>query len=47
MYKSNDSMNLMKLKNSGYNPKTILDVGAHSGQFYGWVKSVWPDSFVW
>ena len=48
MYRLGESMKLEYLKNKlGFNPETILDIGAHTGQFYGWVKNVWPDSFVW
>ena len=46
-YKQGESMKLNELKNLGFNPKTILDIGAHTGQFYSWAKDVWPDSFIW
>jgi len=48
MYRSGESMNLKYLKNElGFSPKTVLDIGAHRGQFYSWVKDVWPETFVW
>jgi len=47
MYRSGESMRLIDLKNRGFNPKTILDIGAHKGQFYGWAKAVWPEAFIW
>ena len=47
MYRNNETMRLEEVKNLGINPTTILDVGAHTGQFYGWVKRVWPDSVIW
>jgi FkbM family methyltransferase len=47
MYKAGESMRLKDLKNIGFNPKTILDIGAHTGQFYRWAKDVWPDAFIW
>jgi len=31
----------------GIDPVTILDIGAHSGQFYSWAKYEWPDSVIW
>ena len=47
MYKEGKSMRLKDLKNKGFNPKTILDVGAHTGQFYKWAKDVWPSAFIY
>ena len=47
MYKLGESMKLQDLKNLGFNPATILDIGAHKGQFYGWAKQVWPEAFIW
>ena len=46
-YKNGETMRLGEIRNLGINPTTILDVGAHTGQFYGWVKRVWPESVVW
>tara|TARA_Y100001972_G_C7563379_1_gene282874 strand:- start:75 stop:722 length:648 start_codon:yes stop_codon:yes gene_type:complete len=47
MYKKGELMRLKDLKNIGFNPKAILDIGAHTGQFYGWAKNVWPEAFIW
>ena len=47
MYKEGKSMDLSRVKELIGNPKFILDVGAHTGQFYSWTKSVWPESIVW
>ena len=47
MYRPGESMRLEDLKKKGFNPKTILDIGAHSGQFYRWAKNVWPNAFIW
>tara|TARA_Y100001963_G_C6694142_1_gene406129 strand:+ start:275 stop:955 length:681 start_codon:yes stop_codon:yes gene_type:complete len=47
MYKLGESLRLQELKDLGFNPKTILDIGAHTGQFYGWAKNVWPEAFIW
>ena len=47
MYRPGESMRLEDLKLKGFNPTTILDIVAHSGQFYGWAKNVWPEAFIW
>ncbi len=47
MYKPGESIRLKDIKKEGFNPKTILDIGAHTGQFYGWAKNVWPNAFIW
>ena len=47
MYKDNETMRLEEVRDLGINPTSILDIGAHRGQFYGWVKRVWPDSVIW
>jgi FkbM family methyltransferase len=48
MYRKGETIKLEYLRdNLKFNPKTILDIGAHTGQFYGWVKNVWPNSFIW
>ncbi len=47
MYREGESMKLVNLKEKGFNPLTILDIGAHKGQFYNWAKNVWPDAFIW
>ena len=41
-YKDGEIMRLNEVKELGINPTSILDIGAHSGQFYGWAKPVWP-----
>ena len=46
-YKSGEIMRLNEVKELGINPTAILDVGAHTGQFYGWSKRVWPNSVIW
>ena len=46
-YKSGEIMRLEEVKNIGINPTAILDIGAHTGQFYGWSKRIWPNSVVW
>mgnify|MGYP003123145954 CR=1 FL=1 len=47
MYRPRQSMRLEDLKKKGFNPKTILDIGAHTGQFYEWAKDTWPSAFIW
>ena len=40
-------LNLLKLKHElGFEPRTILDVGAQIGDFYRECKQTWPDSQV-
>ena len=40
-------LNLLKLKHElGFEPRTILDVGAQIGDFYRECKQVWPDSQI-
>jgi FkbM family methyltransferase len=46
-YRNNETMRLEEVRDLGINPVTILDVGAHTGQFYGWAKRVWNDSVIW
>ncbi len=46
-YRPGESLKLNELKKIGFNPKTILDIGAHKGQFYSWAKDVWPEAFIW
>ena len=46
-YIEGEELNLNKLKDLGFNPSTILDIGAHTGQFYGWAKKTWPQAFIW
>ena len=40
-------MRLEEVRDLGINPIAILDIGAHSGQFYGWAKRIWPASVIW
>jgi FkbM family methyltransferase len=47
MYRPGESMRLEDFKRKDFNPKTILDIGAHTGQFYGWAKNTWPNAFIW
>ena len=47
MYRPGETMRLEEVKDLGINPIAILDIGAHSGQFYGWAKRVWPSSVIW
>jgi len=42
-YKNGESMRLFDLNSIGFKPNKILDIGAHTGQFYKWAKSVWVD----
>ena len=46
-YRDGETMRLEEVRDMDINPKAILDIGAHSGQFYGWAKRVWPNSFIW
>ena len=47
MYKLGRSMRLNEVKKLGIDPVTILDIGSHIGEFYGWAKFEWPDSVIW
>ena len=47
MYKLGESMRLNEVKKLGIDPVTILDIGAHIGEFYGWAKYEWPNSVIW
>jgi len=42
-YKNGETMRLEEVRDLGIEPKAILDIGAHSGQFHSWSKRVWPD----
>ena len=46
-YKDGETMRLNEVNKLGIDPVTILDIGAHTGQFYGWAKKVWPNSVIW
>jgi len=39
-------LNLDLIKNTGFEPKNILDIGANLGFFYKECESLWPDSEV-
>ncbi len=43
-YKNGQTIRLEEIKNLGIEPNSILDIGAHSGQFYNWAKAIWPTS---
>ena len=47
MYSGSEIMGLSDVKALGFNPFTILDIGAHTGQFYNWAHSTWPDAIIW
>ena len=47
MYRDGETMRLEEVRDLGINPNAILDIGAHTGQFYGWAKRVWPNSSMW
>ena len=46
-YKSGETMRLEEVRELGINPTAILDIGAHTGQFYSWAKRVWQNSVIW
>ena len=46
-YRNGETMRLEEVRDLGINPAAILDVGAHTGQFYGWAKRVWNNSVIW
>lgn len=37
---------LITLKNSGFTPRTILDIGAHQGSWSKLVREIWPESAI-
>lgn len=39
MYRDGEGMRLSDIQ---LMPKDVLDIGAHTGQFYKWAKSAWP-----
>ena len=47
VYRSNEVMKLDEVEKLGIEPIAILDIGAHSGQFYGRAKNTWPNSVIW
>ena len=42
-YRHGQTMRLEEVRDLGIEPKAILDIGAHTGQFHSWSKRVWPD----
>ena len=42
-YRVGETMRLEEVRDLGIEPKAILDIGAHTGQFHSWSKRVWPD----
>ena len=42
-YRAGKTMRLEDIANFGINPESILDIGAHTGQFHRWSKRVWPN----
>ena len=42
-YRQGETMRLEEIRDMGISPNAILDIGAHTGQFHGWSKRVWPD----
>ena len=42
-YKPGETMRLNEVKELGIDPVAILDIGAHTGQFYRWAKAVWQN----
>ena len=47
MYRDGETMRLEEVRDLDINPTAILDIGAHTGQFYSWAKRVWPSSVIW
>jgi len=42
-YRAGETMRLEDVDKLGIHPNSILDIGAHTGQFHSWSKRVWPD----
>ena len=42
-YRTGETMRLEDVDKLGIHPSSILDIGAHTGQFHGWAKRVWSD----
>ncbi len=42
-YRTGETMRLEEIDKLGIHPNSILDIGAHTGQFHSWSKRVWPD----
>mgnify|MGYP001265603838 CR=1 FL=1 len=47
MYREGEEMRLYELKDLNIVIDNILDIGAHTGQFHGWARVYWPDSFIY
>ena len=47
MYKDGEEMRLYELKDLNIGIDNILDIGAHTGQFHGWARVYWPESFIY
>jgi len=45
-YRAGETMRLEDVDKLGIHPNSILDIGAHTGQFHSWSKRVWPDAGV-
>ena len=45
-YRYGETMRLEEVRDMGINPNSILDIGAHTGQFHGWAKKVWSDAGI-
>lgn len=45
-YRNGESMRLNTFSSLDFKPNKILDIGAHTGQFYGWAKTEWPDAMI-
>ena len=45
-YRQGETMRLEEVRDMGINPNSILDIGAHTGQFHGWAKRVWSDAGI-
>lgn len=42
-----DGLPLEELKKEGFEPTTILDIGAYVGEFYQLANLIWPESVIW
>lgn len=45
-YKDGHTMRLYELSDMEIKPNSILDIGAHTGQFHSWAKVEWPDAKI-
>ena len=46
-YRKGETMRLEEVRDMGIEPSAILDIGAHTGQFYNWAKRVWLNTPIW